>query len=175
MKPKITPRDHEIKLTEEDVIISKTDTRGVITYANRTFMRIAGYSERQLLEVQHNIIRHPDMPRGAFQLLWDTIKSGREFFGFVKNMTADGSYYWVFANVTPDLDAQGRVTGYFSVRRRPSPEAVNTVTGIYREMLEAERRTSAAQACQASIALLRAKLAAAGSDYERFVLGLYHG
>jgi len=172
MKPRITPTQHEVVLGADDVIITKTDLSGRITYANRVFMRIANYPETKLLNVQHNIVRHPDMPRGAFKLLWDTLKAEREFFAYVKNMTSDGHYYWVFANVTPDRNAVGEVVGYFSVRRMAKRSAVAVVEPIYREMLEIEQRTGAASGPDASISFLAAKLKDLGTTYERFILGL---
>lgn len=172
MKKNITPTQREIKLDDDDVIVSKTDLKGRITYANRIFMSIANYSEKELLGVQHNIVRHPDMPRGAFKLLWDTLKAEKEFFGYVKNMTADGDYYWVFANVTPDRDAQGKVVGYFSVRRKPKPSAIAAIQAIYREMLEVERQAGAANAPDASIAHVVGKLKSLGTTYDRFILSL---
>ncbi|MBS1191929.1 MAG: aerotaxis receptor Aer [Rhodocyclaceae bacterium] len=172
MKARITPTQREIRLSDDDVIVSKTDTTGRITYANRAFMRIANYPEQRVLHRQHNIVRHPDMPRGGFKLLWDTLKSEREFFGYVKNITADGDYYWVLANVTPDLDAQGKVAGYFSVRRKPRPSAVSAIQSVYQEMLEVERRAGPAQAPAASVSWLTAKLKTLGSSYEQFVLSL---
>ncbi len=172
MKPAIIPRAAEVSLADDEFIVSKTDTKGKITYANRTFMRIAGYPERDLLGVQHNIVRHPDMPRGVFRFLWETIANGHEFFGYVKNLTADGSFYWVFANVTPDYDSQGRIEGYFSVRRKPTRRAIETLEPIYREMLAVERRAGAAQAPDASIKWLQGKLAELNTPYEQFVLSL---
>lgn len=172
MKAKIIPTQREQRLEDLDVIVSKTDLQGRITYANRVFMRIANYPERELLHVQHNIIRHPDMPRGAFKLLWDTLKAEQEFFGYVKNMTADGDFYWVFANVTPDRDANDRVVGYFSVRRKARPEAIAAITPVYREMLEVERSSGPAQAPAASLAFLEAKLKSLGTTYDRFILSL---
>ena len=126
----ITPNNHEVVLTDNEFIVSKTDAKGRITYVNRVFMRIAGYSEQELLQQPHSIIRHPDMPRGVFYYLWKTLQEGHEFFGFVKNLCADGSYYWVFANITPDYDRDDRLMGYYSVRRKPSPQAIETVTPI---------------------------------------------
>jgi PAS domain S-box-containing protein len=172
MKVKITPTNREIKLDDDDIIISKTDLKGRITYANRIFMQIANYPEKELLNVQHNIVRHPDMPRGAFKLLWDTLQAGQEFFGYVKNMTADGDYYWVFANITPDLDDQGKVVGYFSVRRKPRPSAIATIQSIYQEMLEVERKAGTANAPTASIAYVVEKLKSLGTSYDRFILSL---
>ena len=172
MKLKITPTQHEVSLEQNEVIISKTDTAGRITYANRAFMRLANFSESEVLGVQHNIVRHPDMPRGVFKLLWDTLKQDREFFGYVKNITSDGHYYWVFANVTPDRDASGRLVGYFSVRRKPGREAVQTMQSIYQEMLAVEKRAGVANAPAASVEFLQAKLKALGTSYERFILSL---
>ncbi|MDD3519371.1 MAG: PAS domain-containing protein [Chromatiales bacterium] len=172
MKPKITPTGKEISLTDDDIIVSKTDLTGRITYANRTFMRIANYSERQLLGIQHNIVRHPDMPRGAFKLLWDTLKSGQEFFAYVFNMTSEGHGYWVFANVTPDRDANGKVIGYFSVRRKPKPAALDVVRPIYKQMLEIEKAAGAAKATDASIRFVQDTLKGLGTDYERFILSI---
>lgn len=172
MKPKIIPTQREIRLEDNDVIVSKTDLSGRITYANRIFMRIADYSEVALLGKQHNIVRHPDMPRGVFKLLWDTLKAEKECFAYVKNMTAEGDYYWVFANVTPDRDANGKVTGYFSVRRKPKASAVATVDSVYREMLEVERTAGAARAPDASVAFLVDKLKSLGTDYDHFILSL---
>ena len=172
MKAKITPTQHEIVLDDGDIIISKTDLKGRITYVNRVFMRIANYPAKDLLHEQHNIVRHPDMPRGTFKLLWDTLEAGHEFFGYVKNITADGHFYWVFANVTPDMDEQGRVIGYFSVRRKPKPSAVAAIQSIYREMLEVERQAGPAKAPAASVAFLAEKLRSLGTSYDRFILGL---
>ena len=172
MKKAITPTQREIKLDDDDVIVSKTDLKGRITYANRVFMSIANYSEKQLLNVQHNIVRHPDMPRGAFKLLWDTLKTEKEFFGYVKNMASNGDYYWVFANVTPDYDARGNVVGYFSVRRKPKPAAIATMQSVYQEMLEVERKAGPANAPDASIAHVVAKLKSLGTTYDRFILSL---
>ncbi|QKQ25127.1 PAS domain-containing protein [Candidatus Reidiella endopervernicosa] len=140
MKQKITPNNREVKLADDEFIVSKTDIKGRITYCNRVFMKIAGYSEKELLNTQHNVVRHPDMPRSVFRFLWQTLEQGQEFFGFVKNMTSDGSYYWVFANVTPDYDRNGDLKGYFSVRRKPKQAAIDALTPVYQEMLAIEQR-----------------------------------
>lgn len=172
MKKAIQPRNKEFSLADDEFIVSKTDTKGRITYCNRTFMRIAGYSEGELLHVQHNIVRHPDMPRGVFRFLWQTIEQGQEFFGYVKNMTSDGSFYWVFANVTPDYDHNGNITGYFSVRRKPKASAVAAVEPLYREMLAVEQASGSKHGPDESIRLLQQRLAALGVSYEEFVLSL---
>ena len=172
MKARITPTQHEVVLDDSDIIVSKTDLKGRITYANRVFMRISNYPEKDLLFKQHNIVRHPDMPRGAFKLLWDTIEARQEFFAYVKNLTSEGHFYWVFANVTPDMDEQGRVVGYFSVQRKPKPSAVATIQPVYQEMLEVERQAGPAKAPAASTSFLSEKLKSLGTTYDRFILGL---
>lgn len=172
MKARITPINNEIQLADDEFIVSKTDTSGRITYANRTFMKIAGYGEKELLNVQHNIVRHPDMPRGAFRLLWKVLEDKQEFFAYVKNMCADGSYYWVFANITPDYDRNGDLKGYFSVRRKPKRSAIATIEPIYRELLQEEQRAGAKNAPDASIQLLQDKLKSLGTTYEQFILSI---
>ena len=172
MKPNIVPTQREKHFGADEFIITKTDLKGRITYANRVFMRMADYPEEALLGVQHNIVRHPDMPRGAFKHLWDTIQSGREWFGFVKNMASNGDFYWVFANVTPDYE-NGQMIGYFSVRRQAPQKAIDFITPIYAEMLRIEREAGPAKACDASLAWLNQQLAAKGLSYERLVLDLF--
>lgn len=165
----------EIKLDDEEFIVSKTDTSGRITYANRVFMEISGYAESELLGVQQNIIRHPDMPRGVYRLLWNKIESGNEFFGFVKNLCRDGRYYWVLANVTADFDDAGQLLGYLSVRRKPSQEAIDTITPIYNEMLSIEKNSASKKtAPDESIAFLMKKMEEMETDYQTYILGLFN-
>lgn len=168
----ITPNNSEKLMRENDFIVSKTDTKGRITYGNRIFIEFSGYSEEELLGTQHNIIRHPDMPRGVFKFLWDTLGAEKEVFAFVKNLAKDGSFYWVFANVTPAYDKQHNVNGYFSVRRQPNPAAVETVSGLYAQMLEEEKNAGPKNACEASINLLTNFLNQQGTTYEELVIAL---
>ncbi len=172
MKRSITPIDREVRLSDDEFIVSKTDPKGIITYTNRVFMHIAGYSESELLGKQHNVVRHPDMPRGAFRFLWQTLQNGDEFFGYVKNMCKSGAYYWVFANVTPDYDANGNVIGYYSVRRKPSDRAIATITPIYREMLALEQKVGPKDGPDASIQLLLQKLDELGMTYNELIMSL---
>jgi PAS domain S-box-containing protein len=167
------PTQHEKVLGEDDFIVSKTDLKGIITYGNRIFIRMSGYSELELLDAPHSILRHPDMPRVVFKLLWDTIQAKQEICAYVKNLAKDGSFYWVFANITPSFDADGNVIGYYSVRRKPRPEAVQAIAPIYRTMLEAERKAGDGQAgMKASAAILHQALEQKGVSYAEFVLGL---
>jgi PAS domain S-box-containing protein len=172
MKQPITPTSVERQMREDDFIVSKTDLKGRITYGNRIFIEFSGYSESELLGSQHNIIRHPDMPRAVFKLLWDAIQTKQECNAYVKNMAKDGSFYWVFANVTPNFDRDGNVIGYFSVRRKPKASGVKTVTDLYRAMLDAERRAGAKDAITASSRILTDLLAEKGLSYDELVLAI---
>ncbi len=174
MKPNITPTNYERRLGANDFIVSKTDTTGRITYANRIFMDICGYPEDKLLNVQHNIIRHPDMPRGVFKFMWDTLKAGDEFFGFAKNMCADGGFYWVFANITPDFDQFGVIKGYYSVRRKPPQSAIDILVPVYKQMLTIEKGCTANEGPKKSLEYLVDVVSQTGAtDYNSLVLSLY--
>jgi PAS domain S-box-containing protein len=172
MKNKQEPTKQERLMREDDFIISKTDLKGKITYCNRIFIEFSGFAEHELLGSQHNIVRHPDMPRGVFKYMWDVLGQQKECFAYVKNMSKDGSFYWVFANVTPNLDAQGKPEGYFSVRRKPGRGAVAALSDVYRLMLDEERRAGPRDACDASLALLTSVLNQKGVSYEKFILSI---
>ena len=130
----------EYVLNDEEFIVSKTDTRGFITYCNRVFVKAAGWSRFELIGANHNIIRHPDMPKIAFKILWDLIQNKKEFFGFVKNLRKDGGFYWVFAYITADVDLSGKIVGYTSFRKKPSRTGINEISKIYAKLKEAEER-----------------------------------
>ena len=134
------PTGREILWGEEEIIVSKTDLKGIILYANQTFLRIARYEESEVLGQPHNLIRHPDMPKCVFKLLWDTLEAGDEIFAYVKNMAKDGDHYWVFAHVTPTCGANGRIVGYHSNRRCPERKHVELLEGIYAKLLTEEKR-----------------------------------
>ena len=139
------PQTTKIERTfgDDEIIVSKTDLTGKLTYGNRTFYRMAGLSEKQCLGRQHNIIRHPEMPRTVFELLWNTLKEGNELFAYVNNRSANGDNYWVFAHVTPSFDGGGNITGYHSNRRNPNREILEThVVPLYREILAIEHAAS---------------------------------
>jgi PAS domain S-box-containing protein len=168
----IVPTHAERILADNEFIISKTDTKGKITYGNRQFNEYSGFSENELLGVQHNIVRHPDMPRAVFKLLWDEVQAGREVFAFVKNLSKDGSFYWVFANVTPSFDMEKNIVGYFSVRRKPKRSALTPIADLYQKMLSAERQAGPRDAIEASTQILHDALKNARSNYEDWVLNL---
>jgi PAS domain S-box-containing protein len=112
------------------VLVSRTDAKGVITFANDAFVRISGFSEKELMGAPHNIVRHPHMPKEAFADLWKTVKSGRPWEGIVKNRTKDGGYYWVRANVTPEIE-NGEIMGYISLRVAPSRDQIRDMEIAY--------------------------------------------
>ncbi len=125
---------------DDEIIVSKTDLKGRITYANRVFQRVSGYTEAELIGQAHSIIRHPKMPRCVFKYLWDTIASKREVFAYVLNRCKNGDEYWVFAHVTPSLDAAGNIISYHSSRRVPSRAAIDVVRPLYAMLLDEERK-----------------------------------
>jgi PAS domain S-box-containing protein len=131
--------DMEKHLSDSDFIVSKTDKKGLITYGNDKFIEMSGYTESELLGAPHNILRHEDMPKIVFKLLWDRVQSKDEIFAFVKNKCKNDDYYWVFANVTASLDKDGKIIGYYSVRRKPNPEAIKAIIPIYEELLAQEK------------------------------------
>lgn len=168
-----TPTGRASRFEEHEIIVSKTDLRGVITYANGVFQRISGYTEAELIGQPHNIIRHPDMPRCIFKLLWDTIENGQEVFAYVLNLAKNGDHYWVFAHVTPSRNADGKITGYHSNRRVPYPDALDAVIPLHAALCEEERRHADPRAgLEASSRMLHEKISAAGQDYSQFVFSL---
>ncbi|GER07628.1 transcriptional regulator [Iodidimonas muriae] len=157
-------------LAQDEIIVSKTDTKGRILYANRTFLSIADYEERELLDKPHNIIRHPDMPRTIFKVLWDHIRDGKEVFSYIKNSAKNGDYYWVFAHVTPTFGEAGRVVGYHSNRRAPERAAITDMTRLYRELCTVEAAQGGRkEGLAAGEGLLNDKLKAAGMTLDEFV------
>lgn len=128
----------EIQLDTKAFLVSETDTKGIIRFANDEFCHYAGYSVEELIGKPHNIVRHPDMPRAAFKDLWSTIKSGKRWRGFVKNRAKNGDYYWVFATVYPFTSCDGEA-GYISCRRVISEMEKEKYEKLYRQMRAEER------------------------------------
>ncbi|MBY0275962.1 PAS domain-containing protein [Candidatus Binatia bacterium] len=175
-KVEVMPSGREISFHEDEIIVSKTDLKGHITYANDVFLRVAGYTESEILGKPHNVIRHPAMPRCVFKLLWDTIRDGREIFAYVINLAKSGDAYWVFAHVTPSRDARGACVGYHSNRRVPHADALDKVRPLYARLAAEEQRAPDPRAAiEASSRLLADTLARAGMDYDRFVFSLSTG
>jgi PAS domain S-box-containing protein len=171
--PSIRPTGIESPFHEHEIIVSKTDLKGRMTYANDTFLRVSGYSERALIGAPHSIIRHPDMPRAVFKLLWEQIEAGREIFAYVLNMAANGDHYWVFAHVTPSRDATDKITGYHSNRRKPDAAQVAKIEPVYRALLAEEQRHDDRKLGLArSVTLLQNELEKIGMPYDAFVFSV---
>ncbi len=130
--------DEEVPYPEGKLIVSRTDTSGKITHCNQSFVDMSGFEENELIGQPHYILRHPDMPAAAFKDLWDTIKAGNKWKGYVKNLRKDGKYYWVYAVVVPNI-RNGKVVGYASVRRKPSRTKINECIALYKTMLAEEQ------------------------------------
>ncbi|QLJ07307.1 PAS domain-containing protein [Pseudoalteromonas sp. JSTW] len=125
--------NQEVTYSEQQELVSTTDLRGVITYVNTEFCNIAGYTEDELLGKNHNIVRHPDMPKAAFKEMWEKLKQGHSWRGMVKNRCKDGRYYWVDAFVTPIYE-HGQLVGYQSVRTKPSEHLKTRATALYQKI-----------------------------------------
>lgn len=158
----------------DEIIVTKTDKAGKITYANDVFITISGYEEEELLGKPHNMIRHPHMPGVIFKYLWRTIESGSEIFAYVVNLSKNGDHYWVFAHVTPNFDEHGNIIGYHSNRRVPRVQAVAIIKPIYERLLAEERRhTDRKSGLVSSERMLSELIKSAGFDaYDRFILSL---
>ncbi|MDP3638282.1 MAG: PAS domain-containing protein [Azonexus sp.] len=172
MKRNIIPTTVERPMREDDFIVSKTSPKGIITYGNPIFIEFSGYTEAELIGSQHNIIRHPDMPRAAFNLAWDTISTGKEFFAYVKNMAKDGSFYWVFTHIAPDFGPGGNIIGYTSVRRCPKRSGLDKIEPLYRQMLQAEKAAGARDAIEAGTKVLLDLLQQTEMNYEQLIFSL---
>jgi len=135
----VMPIDEEF-MYEGDVIVSQTDLKGVIIYANRKFCEVSAYKRSELINKPHNIIRHPDMPKAAFFKMWETIKGGQVWNGLVKNMRKDGLYYWVETEILPILDDEKNITGYIAARKPASRKDINETQEVYKKMLELESK-----------------------------------
>ena len=120
----------ETKLNKDAFLVSETDLKGIIRFANEDFCKIAGYSLGELLGQPHSMVRHKDMPKKAFKSLWDTVQKGETWTGYVKNATKDGGYYWVFATVYPFESCDG-TKGYLSCRKRATPEETQKAEILY--------------------------------------------
>ncbi|MGE4419235.1 MAG: PAS domain-containing protein [Sulfurimonas sp.] len=156
------------EMRDEDFIVSKTDLKGRITYCNQIFINMAEYSEEELLEKPHSIIRHPNMPKAVFRYLWETIPKKEEVFAYVINKTKNNNAYWVYANITASLDEKGNIVDYYSVRRRPNPKALEVIIPLYKKMLEVEKNSGV----DASFKILTDILHDKGVGYNELIISL---
>ena len=160
----IKPTDVEHPVTSVDIVVSKSNAAGDVTYANPIFFKLAGYKGGELLEKPHSIIRHPDMPKIVFKFLWDELHEGRTVKAFVKNLSKDGGFYWVFATVRVANNPDGSFRNYVSTRRGMSPEARKVIEPLYKTLLEAEKEGG----MEASLKILEDTLKSLGSSFDNF-------
>ena len=137
---KPTPINEEIKLNPKRYIVSETDAKGKITYCNDYFMEVSGYNEEELIGKAHNIVRHPDMPKVVFKLLWETISAGKNINALIKNLAKDGRYYWIFTEFEIRKNtATGEIIGYHAARKSISKHVIEVIADLYAELLEIEK------------------------------------
>jgi len=158
--------NHEVKVSSVDIIVSKTDIMGNIEYANQIFFKLSGYNKRELTFEPHSILRHPDMPRIIFKYLWDELKKGDEVYTFVKNLTKNGSFYWVLAYVRPTLNPDGSLRNYVSTRKMMSATAKIIIEPLYAKLLEIEKNSGV----EASEKMLMDTLE--GKNFNQFMIDL---
>ncbi len=172
----IERKGNELILHESSLITSKTDLRGYITYANFDFITFSGYDEEELIGHNHNIIRHPLMPRIIFKVLWDTIQNGKEINAFVINQNKEGLEYWVYANVTPSFNTKGEIIGYYSVRRKPNPTAIPFIRDLYANltMIEKNAKAQGKNDMEASATTLMQTLAQLNMTHQYFFVTMQH-
>ena len=169
----IAPTGIESPFGEEELLVSKTDLRGRITYANDAFLRVSHFAAKDVIGSPHNVIRHPYMPRCVFKLVWDTILAGREIFAYILNIAKNGDHYWVFAHVTPTFGEERRILGFHSNRRKPHRDQVAQIESLYERLYAEESRfKSGNEGMKHSAAILAEACKERGLDYDEFVLTL---
>ena len=161
----IEPKNIESPFGLDELFFSITDPKGVILTGNDVFQKVAKMEREELIGKPHNVIRHPDMPRVIFKAVWDTIKAGKPFVGYVKNMAKDGSYYWVLTAIYPVMDKEGQILRYISIRLKPSSSIFELIPGLYKEILEVEIKEGMEEAA----VFMQEKLKELGfENYEEF-------
>jgi PAS domain S-box-containing protein len=157
--------DEEIKFSKKKFIISKTDIKGKIIFINKNFSDVSGYREEELIGAPHNVLRHPDMPKAVFYLVWKTLLSGRPISGVIKNLAKDGRYYWVIADLEPKFDAEGNIIALTAFRRAAPQNVIDTIEELYATMLSIEKK----HGMQQSIAYLQGFLEEQEMTYDAFI------
>jgi len=163
---KVKPINNEIKLNPKRYIVSKTDAKGIIEYGNDYFVEISGYREAELIGQAHNIVRHPDMPKVVFKMMWDRINKAQNIMAVVKNMAKDGSYYWVITEFEPKVDPiTNEIISHTAFRKAAPQKAIDTMAPIYQKLLEIEKDGG----MQASEKYLRGFLEEKRVTYDEFI------
>jgi PAS domain S-box-containing protein len=163
-----TPVDKEINLDPSKTIMSKTDARGIIEYANDYFMEISGYEEFELMGQPHNIIRHPDMPQVIFKLMWERLNKGENIHAFVKNLSKDGRYYWVLTNFETKFDEIGNIISHYARRKAAPKNAIYSIDKLYKTLRAIELR----QDMKTAENYLNGLLEERQMSYDEFILDL---
>ena len=161
-------KDQEVKFQSDCILVSKTDIKGHIIYANEAFIAISGYSEKELLGKPHNIVRHEQMPKVVFKLLWDCIQKGKEMNAYFMNKTKRGGFYWVYANTTASRDANGNIIAFHSTRTQPEKDILNQIKSLYETLLSLE----VTGGLDASEKYMNNLLKEKGVTYEEFILSI---
>jgi PAS domain S-box-containing protein len=133
-----TPTDQEV-VYDGGIMITETDLHGRITFANRKFVEMSGYSKVELFGRPHSIVRHPDMPSCCFRNMWETIREGETWKGYIKNLRKDGAFYWAVVYVSPKINALGETVGYIAARKIPEPKTLETVKTWYAKLTDLEQ------------------------------------
>ena len=162
-RKKPTPIDEEIVLDPKRYIVSETDEKGKIIFVNDYFIEISGYSEEELMGKAHSIVRHPDMPKVVFKLLWETISNGKNINAVVKNLAKDGQYYWIFTEFESRRDTDtGKIIGYHAARKSISKHVLEIIAQLYAELLKIEKNEGVEASEKYLITFLKEK----GEDIE---------
>lgn len=154
----------ELFFDENDVIVSMTDPKGNIVYGNDIFFTMAQSNRSELIGKPHNIIRHPQMPRVVFKLIWDRLKAGQEVYGFVKNQSKKGNFYWVYAFLKPIME-DGKIVKIISYRKQLNDYAKKIISGIYESLLEYEKNHSLDETMEYFMSYLEER----NLDYDAFI------
>lgn len=171
---KVIPTGKQVDFETHEIIVSKTDLAGKIKYANDMFVKISGYSEAELMGAPHNILRHPDMPRAIYYIMWERLGRGKHVFNYVINLCKNGDHYWVMAHICPSFDADGNVVGYHSSRRKPDVKVINeSIIPLYKNLLAIEAsETSKRVGLEKSFAAMEEIFRGKGVKYNEFILSL---
>jgi PAS domain S-box-containing protein len=158
--------DEQIKLDPKKYIVSKTDLNGILEYGNDYFVEISGYQESELIGQPHSIIRHPDMPKAVFKLIWDRLEIGQSLFALVKNLAKDGRYYWVLTEFEVRRNKlNDKPIGYTAYRKAPSEKAIKAIEPIYKKLLEIEKESGV----EGGYKYLKGYLEEQNKSYDQFI------
>jgi len=164
----IKPSGNEIKISPRDILVTRTDHQGVINYCNDTFLEVTGYTEREVIGANHNIVRHPDMPKVIFHLMWKSIKKRKNITSVLKNIAKNGNHYWVITDFKTDEDFSGSIKNHTAYRRAIPKNLIETIEPLYQTLLKIEQE----QDMDASIKYLNRYLADRDMDYNQFIENL---